>query len=87
MTLLARFGGYTIPPRGTPIDQHSLATRLRRAKRIAKITNRELANLLGIELMTIKRIEQNYRTTRPKSVELVEMWITRVEPRPVEELG
>lgn len=87
MTLLARFGGYTIPPRGTPIDEHSLATRLRRAKRIAKITNRELANLLGIELMTIKRIEQNYRTTRPKSVELVEMWITRVEPRPVEELG
>jgi DNA-binding XRE family transcriptional regulator len=85
MPIQRRFGGFTLPPRGTPIDEHALSTRLRRARRIAKVTHRELADLLGIELMTIRRIEQNYRVTRPKSQELVEMWITRIEPR-VEEI-
>lgn len=85
MPIQRRYGGFTLPPRGTPIDEHSLGTRLRRARRIAKITHRELADLLGVELMTIRRIENNYRVFRPKAQELVEMWISRIEPR-VEEV-
>lgn len=81
MTIQRRYGGFSHPPRGTPVDEHSMAVRLRRARRIAKVTSRELADLLGIEVMTIRRIENGHRTTRPKSLKLVEMWVTRIEPR------
>lgn len=81
MTLMTRYGGSLRHPRHTMIviDAHPLSTRLIRARRMAKVTQVQLATLLGINPRTVASVERGRVPPRPATKRLIEMWVLRHE--------
>lgn len=59
---------------------HPLSTRLKRTRKIHKLTQRQLADLLGVGKRTIDQLEEfNRYPYQPATLQLIEMWVVRNE--------
>jgi DNA-binding XRE family transcriptional regulator len=84
MTLMNRYSSSLRHPRHTTIviDAHPLSTRLIRARRVAKVTQVQLATLLGINPRTVMSVERGRVPPLKSTRRLIEMWVLRHEARP-----
>lgn len=86
MTIMSRYGGRA-RHNSLPLSIHPLSTRLIRTMKITKITEPQLATLLGITTRTIMRVRRGRVPSRKSTLLLIEMWVTRHEIQPTLELG
>lgn len=58
-----------------------LALSLRRTRKVAKVTQCQLAELLGVQRLTISRLENGHRIPHPPTRRLIEVWIEQHKER------
>lgn len=78
MSIMRRHGGFSRAHHPL-IDVHPLSTRLFRTRRAAKLTQPQLATLLGVNKKTIESLEAGRVPPIKSTRMLIEMWILRNE--------
>lgn len=63
-----------------------LALALRHTRKVARVTQKQLAELLGITKLTVLRLENGHQVPHPPTRRLIEMWIEQHKQREEEEL-
>src|ERR1700743_913448 len=79
MTIMRRWGGAKIHC-GEVVESHQLSVRLKRTRRIEKLTTGQLAKQLGLKRGTIARLECGRgKPLSPEKIRVVEMWVASRE--------